>query len=172
MVVLDDTFWTNNAINNTITTTSNLEITGGSIPNNKVLVIDTYTVTIEASNFKIHPDDELHIQNEGSLVVSYNTKLTNTGIILHKTSDSNSNIQAITIQSGGKINNGVSGFLLSNNPITDASGNAINTVTAVKNLNKNIEIKNGNTLQIGSNGQLNILNGNTLTVKNGGSVTV
>ena len=56
MVVLDDTFWTNNAINNTITTTSNLEITGGSIPNNKVLVIDTYTVTIEASNFKIHPD--------------------------------------------------------------------------------------------------------------------
>ena len=172
MVVLDDTFWTNNAINNIITTTSNLEITGGSIPNNKVLVIDTYTVTIEASYFKIHPDGELHIQNGGSLVVSNNTKLTNTGIILDKTSDSNSSIQAITIQSGGKINNGVSGFLLSNNPITDASGNAINTVTAEKNVNKNIEIKNGNTLQIGSNGQLNILNGNTLTVKNGGSVTV
>lgn len=172
MVVLDDTFWTNNAINNTITTTSNLEITGGSIPNNKVLVIDTYTVTIEVSYFKIHPDGELHIQNGGSLVVSNNTKLTNTGIILDKTSDSNSSIQAITIQSGGKINNGVSGFLLSNNPITDASGNAINTVTAEKNVNKNIEIKNGNTLQVGSNGQLNILNGNTLTVKSGGSVTV
>lgn len=168
MVVLDNTFWTNDII----TTTSNMEITGGSIPNDKVLVIDTHSVTIEASYFKIHPDGELHIQNGGSLVVSNNTKLTNTGIILDKRSDSNNSIQAITIQSGGKINNGVSGFLLSNNPITDGSGNAINTVAAVKNLNKNIEIKNGNTLQVGSNGQLNILNGKKLTVKSGGSVTV
>lgn len=168
MVVLDNTFWTSD----TITTTSTLEITGGSIPNDKVLVIDTYTVTISANYFKIHPDGELHIQNGGSLVVSNNTKLTNTGIILDKISDSNNSTQAITIQSGGKINNGVSGFLLSNNPITDGSGNAINTVSAEKNLNKSIEIKNGNTLQIQSSGQLNILNGKTLTVENGGSVTI
>ena len=169
MVVLDNTFWTSD----TITTTSALEITGGSIPNDKVLVIeDTYTVTISANYFKIHPDGELHIQNGGSLVVSNNTKLTNTGIILDKISDSNNSTQAITIQSGGKINNGVSGFLLSNNPITDGSGNKINTVSAEKNLNKSIKIKNGNTLQIQSSGRLNILNEKTLTVENGGSVTI
>lgn len=168
MVVLNNAFWTSD----TITTTSTLDITGGSIPNNKVLVIDTYTVTISANYFKIHPDGELHIQNGGSLVVSNNTKLTNTGIILDKRSDSNNSTQAITIQSGGKINNGVSGFILSNNPIIDGSGNTINTVSAEKNLNKSIEIKNGNTLQIHSSGQFNILNGKTLTVKNGGSVTI
>jgi hypothetical protein len=168
MVVLDNTFWTSD----TITTPSTLEITGGSIPNDKVLVIEKSTVTISANYFKIHPDGELHIQNGGSLVVSNNTKLTNTGIILDKISDSNNSTQAITIQSGGKINNGVSGFLLSNNPITDGSGNTINTVSAEKNLNKSIEIKNGNTLQIQSSGQLNILNGKTLTVENGGSVTI
>ena len=169
MVVLDNTFWTSG----TITTPSTLEITGGSIPNDKVLVIeDTYTVTISANYFKIHPDGELHIQNGGSLVVSNNTKLTNTGIILDKISDSNNSTQAITIQSGGKINNGVSGFLLSNNPITDGSGNKINTVSAEKNLNKSIKIKNGNTLQIQSSGRLNILNEKTLTVENGGSVTI
>ena len=168
MVVLDNTFWTSG----TITTPSTLEITGGSIPNDKVLVIDKYTVTISANYFKIHPDGELHIQNSGSLVVSNNTKLTNTGIILDKISDSNNSTQAITIQSGGKINNGVSGFLLSNNPITDGSGNTINTVSAEKNLNKSIKIKNGNTLQIQSSGRLNILNEKTLTVENGGSVTI
>ena len=168
MVVLDNTFWTSG----TITTPSTLEITGGSIPNDKVLVIDKYTVTISANYFKIHPDGELHIQNGGSLVVSNNTKLTNTGIILDKISDSNNSTQAITIQSGGKINNGVSGFLLSNNPITDGSGNKINTVSAEKNLNKSIKIKNGNTLQIQSSGRLNILNEKTLTVENGGSVTI
>jgi hypothetical protein len=177
MVVLDNTFWTTgDGSSGTYTTTQDVNVTEGSLPDGKVLVIDAYTVTISANYFKIHPDGELHIQNGGSLVVSNNTKLTNTGIILDKTSDktsdSNYSTQAITIQSGGKINNGVSGFLLSNNPITDGSGNTINTVSAEKNLNKSIEIKNGNTLQIQSSGRLNILNGKTLTVENGGSVTI
>ena len=67
----------------------------------KWLVIDA-NLTILANYFKIHPDGELHIQNGGSLTVSANTKLTNTGIILDKTSDSNSST-AITIKQVVKL---------------------------------------------------------------------